>query len=184
LRAATVGIKLDRSWLLDHGVDAETLDRAIAESVARSEPRPMLPVGTATKVATPPRLASLEAMAGRWVARILDWRPVSDNLRARGVKAWAAAKKRDREVIRELLVGRIPPATGRRKVSLVVTKKSRRGVTDPSNLLKSTLDSLVSCGLLVDDSQQWLEGVTVRIEVCREQERPVQSTITIEDLTS
>jgi Holliday junction resolvase RusA-like endonuclease len=179
-----VGIRLDRAWLEHNGVAPETLDRAIAESVARSEPRPTLPVGTAAKVVTPPRLASLEATPGRWEAVLNDFRFASDNLRARGVRVWAAAKKRDREVIRELLVGRIPPATGRRKVMLVVTKKSRRGVTDPSNLLKSTLDSLVSCGLLVDDSQQWLEGVTVRIEVCREQERPVQSTITIEDLTS
>lgn len=177
-----MGIRLEKSWLLTHGVDAETLDRAIAESVARSEPRPTPPIGTATKVATPPRLASLESMPGRWIAVIEDFRFASDNIRARGTWAWAAAKKRDREVIRELLVGRIPPATGRRKVSLVVTKKSKRGVRDPSNLLKSALDSLVCCGLLVDDSQDWLCGVTARIEVDRDQARPTQTTITLENI--
>jgi hypothetical protein len=177
-----VGIRLDRAWLERNGVAPETLDRAIAESVTRSEPRTMPPVGTAAKVATPPRLASLEVTPRRWVAVLSDYRPCSDNLRALGVRVWAAAKKRDREVIRELLVGRIPPATGRRKVTLVVTKKSKRGVRDPANLLKSLHDSLKTCNLLVDDDEIWLDWERPRIEVDRGQDRPIKSMITIEDV--
>lgn len=177
-----MGIRLDRTWLLAHGVDAETLDLALAESAARSEPRTMPPVGTAAKVATPPRLASLEVMPGRWIATISDWAPVSDNLRARGVRPWCAGKARDREVIRGLLVGRIPPAAGRRKVSLVVTKKDKRGVRDPANLIKSLHDSLKTCRLLMDDDEMWMDWDRPKIEVDREMERPIHSMITIEDI--
>jgi hypothetical protein len=173
---------ISREWLLENGVSPETLDRAIAESVARSEPRPTLPVGTVAKVVKPPRLASLEVSPGKWVAVIEDFRFASDNLRARGTWVWVAAKKRDREVIRELLVGRIPPATGRRKVSLLVTKKSRRGIRDGQNMLKSFLDAMKMTGLLVDDDEDRLDYTKPRIEVNREMERPIQSTITIEDM--
>jgi hypothetical protein len=177
-----VGINVTREFLIENGISSETLDRAIAESVARSEPRPTPLVGTVAKVTTPPRLVSLEATPRRWVAVLSDYRPCSDNLRARGVRAWCAAKKRDREVIRELLVGRIPPATGRRKVSLVVTKKSRRGIRDGQNMLKSFLDAMKMTGLLVDDDEDRLDYTKPRIEVDREMERPIQSTITIEDM--
>ena len=105
-----------------------------------------------------PVAVQVESSPGRWLVRVANWCPASDNVRARGLKAWMRAKKRDRQVIRDWLVdyGRIPPATGPRRLRVLIEKKGP--LPDPSNLNKSLRDALVSCGLLIDDDAARLEG--------------------------
>jgi hypothetical protein len=67
-------------------------------------------------------------------------------------------KKADRELV--ALYGklaRIPPATGRRRVCLHLVLGPGQRAGDPDAYWKSLLDALVACGLLVDDSRQWVE---------------------------
>jgi hypothetical protein len=81
---------------------------------------------------------------------------------------WGTRSKRkrfDREVIAvEALVQRIPKASGKRRVSLVLTLAPRQRAGDPDGYWKSTLDALVCAGLLVDDSRQWCALGAVRFE--------------------
>jgi hypothetical protein len=87
-------------------------------------------------------------------------------------------KRADREVVAlEALAQGIPRATGRRRVSLVVTGWPTGRLPDADGLLKSTLDALVHAGLLVDDAPAWCELGAV--EVCR---GPRGTTIVLEDL--
>ena len=56
---------------------------------------------------------------------------------------------------------KIPPALGRRVVKVTIHKSMRSRVTDdPANRdsrAKSILDAMVKTGLLIDDSDKWLE---------------------------
>lgn len=55
----------------------------------------------------------------------------------------------------------IPPARTRRRVTVTIHKTTRSRVTDdPSNRdsrAKSVLDAMVRTGILIDDSDKWLE---------------------------
>jgi hypothetical protein len=106
----------------------------------------------------PPRVLSVERpFAGRYVVTVADWRPASKNVKARGLKAWIGAKRRDREAL--LPCKRLVPcAAGRRRVRCAVTMPGN--LCDPINLTESLADALVSLGLLRDDSQRWAEVVT------------------------
>ena len=62
---------------------------------------------------------------------------------------WKRLKKADREVVGlHARLSGIPPATGRRRVSLVLTLAPRQRGGDPDAYWKSTLDALTACGLL------------------------------------
>lgn len=75
------------------------------------------------------------------------------------------------------LVAGVPRATGRRRVSLWVVAPWRR-LPDPDSADKALLDALVSAGLLVDDSAEWVE----RTEPVFVRGKRVETTITLEDL--
>jgi hypothetical protein len=127
-----------------------------------------------------PVAVQVERDAGRWLVRVANWCPASDNVRAKGLKAWMRAKKRDREVVRDWLVvhARVPPATGPRRLRVLVEKKGN--LPDPSNLNKSLRDALVSCGLLIDDDAARLEGSEPKVSRAK-----VTSTlILLEDIAS
>lgn len=51
----------------------------------------------------------------------------------------------------------ITKATGRRRVDLCLYQPNRRHMADPDAFWKSTLDALVRCGYLVNDSSKWCE---------------------------
>ena len=72
----------------------------------------------------------------------------------------------------------IPPATGKRRVSLVITLAPRHRAADPDAYWKSALDALTAAGLLVDDSPRWCELGAV--EFRRGADR--QTEIVLEDL--
>ena len=78
---------------------------------------------------------------------------------------WAVAAKRKR--IDRLAVGLafcnsgVEIAGCKRRVSLLLTLVPRQRAGDPDCYWKSTLDALVACGALKDDSRQWCELGTV-----------------------
>jgi hypothetical protein len=54
------------------------------------------------------------------------------------------------------------PATGKRRVSLVLVYPRGRKLHDPDSFFKAVGDGLVRAGLLVDDGPGWVEWGTVR----------------------
>ena len=93
--------------------------------------------------------------------------PLSGNKYAR--THWANRARELREITNELgwlaNAERIPAATGKRWVRITLHKSMRSRVTDdPANRdsrAKNILDACVKLGLLVDDSDQWLEWAGV-----------------------
>lgn len=55
----------------------------------------------------------------------------------------------------------MPKATGRRRVSVSVD--CHKTPPDADNVLKSLLDALTACGLVIDDSPAWCELGTVAV---------------------
>lgn len=58
----------------------------------------------------------------------------------------------------------VEKAVGKRKVKLIVTMGPRMRCPDVDSFWKSTLDALVQCKLLVDDSPKWCEIMPVIYE--------------------
>jgi hypothetical protein len=88
-----------------------------------------------------------------------NWHPA--RLNAWDGRHWAVRarlKRADREIIGlyARLAG-IPPATGKRRVSLRLTLGPRQREPDPDAFFKSVLDALVHAGLLVDDDRHGVE---------------------------
>lgn len=95
---------------------------------------------------------------------IPDWLPPRLN-QARG-RHWHAEHKLKREAIEFVFfyarLCNVPPATGRRRVTLRVTLEPRRRQPDRDAYDKILLDALTRAGMLLDDSDRGLEG---RMEV-------------------
>ena len=70
----------------------------------------------------------------------------------------------------------IPPATGKRRVSIEVTMPGRR--PDPDAILKSLLDALVAAELLRSDSSRWCQLGDVTIELGDQR----QTVVTLQDI--
>ena len=169
-----MGLQVSEEWLRANY--AGDLDAVLAAQAPPAKPRTIPP--------NLPAVIAVEASEGRWEVRIANWRPASDNVRAKGVKAWYAAKTRDKKVVREFLgvFGcNCPAATGRRRVALRVEKR-RKPLPDPTNLLKSWLDAMKTEGFIVDDSTEWCKPEVPEVVVVPGLAYPVVSTITVEDL--
>jgi hypothetical protein len=75
----------------------------------------------------------------------------------------ARLKRADRQLVTGYAVmQRIPRATGKRRVSLLLTLAPGQRGADPDAYWKSLLDALVHAGLLLDDSRQAVELGPVR----------------------
>jgi Holliday junction resolvase RusA-like endonuclease len=109
---------------------------------------------------------------------IPDWHPAALNLLMRNRWRSARLKKIDRDMVNAYAIRLgIPAATGPRRVRITVERKRNRPgrVPDPDSYLKSTLDSLVKAGMLVDDDRhgvvcdpvQYVQGdrMATRIEL-------------------
>jgi hypothetical protein len=73
---------------------------------------------------------------------------------------------------------RIPPADGRRRVSLLITLPPGQRRWDPDCFWKSCLDALVAARLLKDDSSKWCElGTIIQMRT-----GVLSTTIILEDL--
>jgi len=84
--------------------------------------------------------------------------PVSLNRLTRGrFRARVKLAKADKQLVGVYFKqSGIPPATGQRRVSLVITVGPGERRTDPDAQWKGLLDSLVACGALKNDSAVWL----------------------------
>lgn len=111
------------------------------------------------------RLAPKEDGAMSWVIWMPGWIPVSLNRLL--YRHWASASRAKRAAMAAVVAAcvdcRVPAATGRRRVSIVVGLPDRRHRPDVDNLPKAVLDGLTACGALVDDSDDWCEQTAVRI---------------------
>lgn len=93
---------------------------------------------------------------------IHSWRPYRDNQIAGGIH-WAVRNERknsDKTMVAwHVKAQDVPPALGKRRVSLEITLTGRQKEADPLAYAKSLLDSLVACRMLVDDNSQFVEWV-------------------------
>jgi hypothetical protein len=111
---------------------------------------------------------------------IEGWHPARLNELLGNWQRRARLKKHDRELVAGYaLVQRIPSATGKRRVSLLLTLAPGQRGADPDSFWKSTLDALVHAGLLLDDNRQAVELGDVRFTRGPARE----TTVIIEDLT-
>ena len=115
-----------------------------------------------------------------WTLEIPGWQPTPLN-RLIGYH-WATRSKRkvhDAEIVgRAVKVYGIPPATTKRRVSLLVVLPKGKRATDPDSLWKSLLDSLVHAGALKNDSPAWVELAPVRWA----RGEALETFITLEDM--
>lgn len=108
-----------------------------------------------------------------------NWRPARDNqLMECHWRMKHKLKKADAEMIGTYAkLYDVPPAQGRRLVSLEIVLSGRQKKTDPHAYNKSLMDALKICKLLVDDSETYMlwGGLTYS-------NGPPQTTIVLEDL--
>ena len=74
---------------------------------------------------------------------------------------WGTAAKRKRSdweiVAGHFLAERIPPAEGKRRLSVWLSLRPGQRAADPDAYHKTLLDALTACGALVDDNRQGVE---------------------------
>lgn len=103
---------------------------------------------------------STPAPSGRHWCLALPRHTALVNALLHSVKARIARKRADRELVAEWAANAgIPAATGKRRVRLTIVLAPRQRAGDPDAYQKSLGDALVQCGLLVNDSRQWVEWV-------------------------
>jgi hypothetical protein len=91
-------------------------------------------------------------------ARLNQWDGRHWSVRAR-------LKRRDRETVGLYArLAAVPPAAGKRRVSLRLTLAPRQRAGDPDAYWKSTLDALMHAGLLCEDNRQAVELGEVTFE--------------------
>jgi hypothetical protein len=142
---------------------ARDLERMLSREHARKVLGEKRPAGSPAKRAAYPLRGMDAAQFGRladggYVLTVLGWTPAPLNQLDRNRWTRSKLKSHDRKVVgcAQHLVG-IPPAEGRRSVSLqlVIPPGERR--CDPDAYWKSTLDALVHAKLLVNDSPKWVK---------------------------
>lgn len=81
---------------------------------------------------------------------------------------WAKAarmKRNDRDIIWSCFIGsKIPRASTKRRITLILTLKPFQRATDPDSHHKSTGDALVKCGALKNDSHVWVEWMPTQFK--------------------
>jgi Holliday junction resolvase RusA-like endonuclease len=94
-----------------------------------------------------------------WTITVPRWHPARLNqlLHAHWAKA-ARMKKSDRDLIAVYCrQAGVPPAAGKRRVSLVLTLGPRQRAADVDAYWKSLLDGLTAAGMLLDDDRFGVE---------------------------
>jgi Holliday junction resolvase RusA-like endonuclease len=91
--------------------------------------------------------------------RILDWMPTPLN-RLLG-QHWGKANRCTRDDAAEIRIAmeqqHVPPATTKRRLTVLVVLPPKRRAPDPDALTKSLADALVHAGALHNDSHLWVE---------------------------
>lgn len=102
--------------------------------------------------------------SGRWTVTLSSHTARLNELIGSWRKA-ARLKKRDRlTVAAACRFCGVPPAAGKRRVSLHVELRPRQRAGDPDAYFKSLGDALVACGALRDDNRQGVEWGPVTYE--------------------
>lgn len=110
---------------------------------------------------------------------IQGWQAVTVNeLLAAGRWAWTLKKKDRKRIAAHVALLGLPPATGKRRVTLTLTMGKRQRTPDPDGVFKSLLDALVHAKMLVDDNKEGLQLMPVRFERGAEK----ATTILLEDM--
>jgi Holliday junction resolvase RusA-like endonuclease len=139
---------------------------------------------TRTRTPKPPRLPAPSEkdvrVGGSYRLVIPGWHPATLNQwDGRHWSMRARLKTFDRNMVATYaLKAGLPRATHKRRVTVTITLAKGERACDPDAHLKSLGDALVHCGLLRDDSRQWVEWAATRYE--RGAERA--TTIELEDL--
>lgn len=101
-----------------------------------------------------------------YTVTIPGWHPTRLNQLLRNWGKEHRLKSKDRGIVGSycLLSARIPPAMGKRRVTLtIVLGKGQRG-GDVDSYHKSLLDSLKACHMITDDNQQGAELAPVQFK--------------------
>ncbi len=140
-----MGMPIDEEWLREHGVDQWQLDQAKGNA---------------------PASCAAVAQTGPWEIAIPGWSPTPLN-KLLGVH-WGTRSKRkrgDRETVsRAVAQLGVPPAQGKRRVSLRITLPKGKRRTDPDSLWKTLLDAAKHAKLIRDDTADLVEMGTVAYE--------------------
>ncbi len=117
----------------------------------------------------------------RYEISLPNYRPPRTNELFRAKMRGRMALERECKQFVDFYGSHVPKATGKRRVSMVVTLAVRQRMPDSDeNCLKAVLDSLVACSLLVDDSRVWCECVPTEFVLSRK--RQPNTLITLEDV--
>ncbi len=94
-----------------------------------------------------------------WTIRIPGWHPTSVNKLIGGHWSIGRKKKKADMAVIGLYVQRcgIPPAVGKRKVSVHFVLAPKQRASDPDNVCKVLFDGLVHAGAIRDDNRKWIE---------------------------
>jgi hypothetical protein len=115
-----------------------------------------------------------------WTMEIPGWAPAALNQLQGHWGTKCRLKKLDADTIATAAMAYgVPPATGKRRVSLTIIYPPKQRRHDKDAFWKSMLDALTRCGALKDDGPKWVEfGQPV---YARGDE--LRSFITLEDLS-
>lgn len=114
---------------------------------------------------------------------IPNWRPATLNSMSSS-NHWAKRaklKKIDRQMVAAYASG-LPKAEGKRKVTIEISHGKGQRMCDPDAFYKSTLDALVHCGMLVDDSDKYVKLGDVEQHRANKHIKKAGTIITLEDI--
>jgi hypothetical protein len=93
------------------------------------------------------------------------WHPATVNQLLRSVRGRIRLKQQDRQMIWSYCrLQQIPPAQGKRRVTLTIVLAPHQKAGDPDAYFKSLGDACVKAHLLVNDSHLYVEWVPVVFE--------------------
>jgi hypothetical protein len=102
---------------------------------------------------------------GIYTLEIPHWHPATVNALLRSVRGRIRLKQQDRQMVWSYCrLQQIPPAKGKRRVTLTIVLPPHKKADDPDAYTKSLGDALVQAHLLVNDSYLWVEWMPVRFE--------------------
>ncbi len=117
----------------------------------------------------------------RYVIEIPNYRPPRTNELYRAKFRGRMALEKECKQFIAFYGSHVPKAAGKRRVAMVVTLAVRQRMPDADEqCLKAVLDSLVACGLLLDDSRTYCECVPTEFVLSRK--RQPHTLITLEDV--
>jgi hypothetical protein len=141
-------MNLTEDWLLANGISPDVLGAALGRSTpVTTTPRPRRPL---------PPLPTV-GRTGPWIVIVPGWRPTLANELRRHPQAAGKLKRRDAEIVRDACAREgVTEAKGKRRVGIDIQNRYGR-FPDADAPIKVWLDSLVVCGALVDDSDEWVD---------------------------